>query len=130
MIAEYLLPKLQQRFPNRGLKAGVPPEPCAAFPAAHPEVGNIEICDDGDELTVYVGELSHGHFSNYDDNLTADQKAEIIAEKVAEFLEDLFADRIVIWRSFGGSGGWYHVGHAGLAKIIPKTKFVWSGPMP
>jgi hypothetical protein len=130
MISDFLIPMLRQRFPSRGLRTGVPPEPCAVFPATHPEVGDVVISDDGYELTLEAGNFTHSHFANYDDKLSETQKAERIAEDVAEFLEELFADRIILWGSHAGSGGWYardagpsHVsrGHGEL--------YVWSGPV-
>ena len=88
MIADILIPKLQERFADRGMRVNSPPSPCAVFPAIHHEVGNIEIYDDGDEVTVVAGNFTHGHFSNYDDKLSDQEKAERIAEQDACFLED------------------------------------------
>ncbi len=67
------------------------------FPAVHPAVGNLEIYDDGNELTLVAGNFTHGHFSNYDENLSVDQKESAIVDAVVSFLEDLFADRVVLW---------------------------------
>ena len=94
MISDFLIPKLRQRFPNHGIKVGVPPEPCAVFPAVHPEVGDVVISDDGYELTLEAGNFTHSHFSNYDESLSETQKAECIAEDVAQFLDELLADRV------------------------------------
>src|SRR5262245_48711562 len=102
MISDVLIPKLQQRFSGRGLRVGSAPSPFAVFPAAHPEVGDVQIYDDGDELTLVAGNFTHGHFSNYEDALSAKQKAEQVSEDVVNFLEDLFADRIVLWGSHKG----------------------------
>jgi hypothetical protein len=130
MISDSLIPKLQQRFPSRGLKVGAPPQPCATFPAIHPEVGDVVISDDGYELTLEAGNFTHSHFSNYDNSLSETQKAERIAEDVSQFLEELFADRVILWGSHAGSGGWYprdaepselFSGHGEL--------YVWSGPI-
>ena len=134
MISDVLIPQLQQRFPNRGLRISTPPGPCAVFPAIHADVGDIEIHDDGDELTVVAGNFTHGHFSNYDSDLSPDEKAKIIADEVVAFLENLFADRIVLWGSHHGSGGWYSRGGetdniTGLFKERGK-EYVWSGPLP
>jgi hypothetical protein len=131
MIFDFLIPKLRQRFPGHGLKVGMPPAPCAVFPAIHPEVGDVVISDDRYELTLQAGNFTHSHFSNYEDNLSEEQKAERIAEDVAQFLEELFADRVILWGSHNGGGGWYprdaqppraSDGHGEL--------YVWSGPMP
>jgi hypothetical protein len=128
MISDVLIPKLQKSFPERGLRIAPPPSPCAIFPALHPDVGSIEIYDDGDELTVIAGNFTHGHFSNYDEKLSVQQKAEKITEAVVHFLEDLFADQIVLWGSHQGGGGWYKRGEDPAWEHDTK-EFVWSGPI-
>jgi hypothetical protein len=131
MISAVLIPKLQQRFPDRGLHIGAPPSPCAVFPGGHPEVGDVQIYDDGDEVTLIAGNFTHGHFSSYDDTLSPEQKAEDISEDVASFLEDLFADRIVLWGAHDRAGGWYKVADEPSAFWAHgEQKYLWSGPLP
>jgi hypothetical protein len=133
MLSDYLIPKLQERFPGRGLRIGRPPDPCAVFPAMHPEVGDVVIQDDGSELTLIAGNFTHGHFSNYDTKLTQQQKEERIAEDVVRFLEDLFADRIALWGSHRGVGGWCKrdlPSESELRLLMDRAKkCVWSGPI-
>jgi hypothetical protein len=128
MISAVLIPKLQQRFPDRGLRIGSPPSPCAVFPAIHPEVGDIEVYDDGDELTVVAGKFTHGHFSNYDEQLSGEQKAEKLSTEVVDFLEALFSDQIVLWGSHQGAGGWYPRDGTHAWKT-ERGEYVWSGPL-
>src|SRR5262245_35291489 len=130
MISRVLIPRLQLRFPDRDLCVGSSPSPCAVFPAIHPDVGDIQIYDDGDELTLVAGNFTHGHFSNYDDNLSPEQKAEEITAQVVEFLEDLFADRIVLWGSHDRSGGWYNIGGDNPDWAKDEKKYLWSGGLP
>jgi hypothetical protein len=127
MIAEILIPTLRHRFPVRHMRVGSPPAPCAVFPCIHLDVGDIQIYDDGDELTVVAGKFTHGHFSNYD-ALSAEQKAHQITDDVVAFLDDLFADRIVLWGSHEGSGGWHKREAASTLHKSAKS-YVWSGPM-
>jgi hypothetical protein len=130
MISDVLIPKLRERFADRGLQVGVPPEPCAVFTAINPDVGDIVISDDGFELTLEAGRFTHSHFYNYDQDLSETEKAERISEDVVQFLDDLFADRIVLWGSNDSSGGWY-------PRDEPRSGFwsgrgelyVWSGPL-
>ena len=129
MITSLLIPKLKQRFPGRGLRQEPPPAPCALFPAAHPEVGDILLYDDGDEVTVVAGNFTHSHICNYEDDLTLEEKAEKIVEDVADFLEDMFADRIVLWGSHKGGGGWYFAEDPRGAPRKHDTEYVWSGPL-
>lgn len=134
MIFDYLVPKLNEHFPNRGLRVETSPEARVIFPCVHPEVGDIEIHDDGDELTVCAGNFTHGHFSNYNEKLSKEQKAEQIAENVITFLKDVFADQIVFWGSHRGGGGWHQRSQSN--KFIrtgsfaeAKKEYVWSGPL-
>jgi len=130
MISDFLIPRLQQRFAGRGLKVGVPPEPCAVFPAIHTQVGDVVISDDGYEVTLEAGNFTHSHFSNYNHNLSEAQRCEQIAEDVAQFLEELFTDRVVLWGSHASSGGWFPRGErsSGLFRAHGEL-YVWSGPL-
>ena len=67
----------------------------------------MAIYDDGDELTVYVDDLTHGHFAEYAEGLSESERAGRIVEAVAEFLDALFADRVVVWGQHNTGGGWY-----------------------
>jgi len=135
MIFDYLIPKLKEHFPNQGLLVESSPEARVVFSCMHPEVGDIEIHDDGDELTVYAGNFTHSHFSNYDEKLSKEQKAAQIAEDAVTFLKDVFADRIVFWGSHHVIGGWHQRGESNeflRTGILGKSKkeYVWSGPLP
>ena len=133
VIRDALLPVLRERFPGRGLREGAPPGPVAVFPPAHPEVGPVEIYDDGDEVSIFVGTITHLHIGPW----TAGPEPvectpEAMAEDVASFLEDLFADRTLLWRSASGSGGSLpREGECPLTLLGPGDEtFVWSGPVP
>ena len=63
-LSDNLIPKLLASFPDRDLRLHQGNQPVATFPAAHPEVGDLQISDDEDELTISVGSLTHGHFQN------------------------------------------------------------------
>ena len=58
MIRDALLPVLRERFRDRGLRESGPPGPLAAFPAAHPPVGDLLIQADGGKATIYVGDVT------------------------------------------------------------------------
>jgi len=62
-LSQKLKPRLLAGFPDWGLRLHEGKEPVASFPAAHPEVGDLRIDDDGDELTISVGQLTHGYFA-------------------------------------------------------------------
>ena len=131
MIRDALIPMLRQRFSNEKLMVGVPPGPIVIFLAKHPSVGALEICDDGDEATIYIGEITHGHFNPYNEELSQEEVEKQVTEDVIDFLEDLFADRILLWKSkTRGSGGWQHLNYAEQPIEVDRDSeyYVWSGP--
>jgi hypothetical protein len=127
-IRDVLLPALRQRFPDRPFAEGVPPQPVAIFQAEHPAVGDLQILDDGHEVTLVIGPHTHSHFNPYDATLTSAQLAEEVTESVLNFLTDLFADRVLIWSIPGRSGGWSLL--TGQSSRIPSEacRLIWSGP--
>ena len=129
MLSSKLLPVLRERFPNRGLVEAKAPGPCATFPGIHPGIQGVSIYDDGDELTVVVEDLTHGHFAEYDDNLLAEERERRIVDAVVEFLNDLFADQVVVWGKANVGGGWHRVGESTWGVPSGIKEYVWSGPL-
>jgi hypothetical protein len=138
VLSQLLLPVLRERFPDRGLVVSEPPEPCAMFPGTHPGIRGVSVYDDGDELTLCVDDLTHGHFSEYTDGLSKPEQEQRIVESAVEFLEALFADKVVVWGQ-QHMGGWYRPewSDAGSNTVLqiggtggkaPVQEFVWSGP--
>jgi hypothetical protein len=125
-LIDLLVPMLRTRFPDLAFigPSGQPPQ--LTIPASHPDVGDIVLQDDDEEITVFLGHFTHRHFSNYDEIQTT-EKEQIIAEDVVRFLEDLFADRIVMWGSHRGMGGSHPIDSHSLLSLGRK-KYVWSGP--
>lgn len=98
---------------------------------ASPAIGDVTVYSDSDELTVYVGEHTHCHFSLYmhQDRPTAEAADAVVAETLA-FLSDLFADRIVVWsRSDAGvpSGGTFHRDMEPELLEPGAKAYLWSG---
>jgi hypothetical protein len=130
MITEKLIPRLRERFPNQSMKFGVPPAALVVISAAHPEVGDVQIFDEGTELTLVAGNFTHGHFSDFNSK-SADEAERNIVDHVVQFLERLFADEIVMWGSQRGSGGWYLRGQSKVDQTLKPSGplYVWSGPL-
>jgi hypothetical protein len=127
-LSEKLIPRLRARFPERGLRVHEGKEPVASFPAAHPEVGDLRIDDDGDELTISVGQLTHGHFTPKEYQLPSQETQEDLIERVLEFLDLVFNDQI----EFGTAdraGSWYARGEEPIGQWPNRRRFVWSGPI-
>lgn len=134
-IAHLLLAEFAHRFPDRTFRADAPPQPVATFPAAHPDVGEVSVWDDGGEATVAVGDITHGHFDCYDEGLSAIDRRRRVANDVAKFLELLFSDRVLLWHSPGPnprSGGWQVIDASSSYSIMDggDVTYLWSGPTP
>jgi hypothetical protein len=128
-LSEKLIPRLQARFPNRGLRLHEGKRPFASFPAAHPEVGDLRIDDDGNELTISVGGLTHGHFSATNDQPLSHEEEARIIDRSMQFLDEVFNDEIEFWVADKKIGGWHP---RGAEPIVPRPnmrRFVWSGPV-
>jgi hypothetical protein len=98
----------------------------------HPDVGSIDIQDDDDEITVFIGNFTHWHVGCYEDKLSETQKAKSIAEDIAEFLQNLFDDKIIMWGCHEKGGGFYVKGNKPNSKSWLGTQhkeWVWSGPV-
>jgi hypothetical protein len=136
-IREILAPMLSERFPDRGLQLGSAPDPIAVFPAAHPEVGAASVWEgSGFGADVAVGDVARDHFFNpYEEERATPVAAEGIARNVLRFLEELFADRLLMWRSTDGrTKGWRERGEAGhTAPLVVDDRayytYIWSRPL-
>lgn len=106
---------------------GHTPDPCITFPAKHSQVGDIQIFDDGDEITLVAGHFTHGHFSNYED-IADIEKAKKISEDVADFLNKVFSDQVVFWGSHKHGGGWRTLDSVNTYQRKHPEEYVWSGP--
>lgn len=126
-LADVLIPKLREKFPDRGLVVGT--NPCACFPAAHANFGDIVIYDEGEEFTLVAGRFTHGHFSSWDDERPYDMRVESIVDAVIDFLQIVFADGYVFWGSHDRGGGW-RLRDAPESNHVVAPSFVWSGPLP
>ena len=131
MIRDRLIPALQERFPSESFAFAEPPEPIASIPARYPALGRVDIYDDGTEATVDIPDVTHGHFSCYDDNLTLDQHEASITADVIDFLEALFADHVLLYRAVNrSSGGWERLDYRPKSEAIRDDReyFLWSRP--
>ena len=128
-LSEFVLPLIRARFSAQGMRE--PAEgPFAVFPATHPDVGDIELYDDGGEVVIGVGNFTHCHFTSYDLTGSESEKAVRIANDIVSFLDDIFSERVEFWGSHSGSGGVRRRGPQGeLHKATSGTSaYVWSGP--
>ncbi len=89
------------------------------IPCDNPEIVAIEVQNDLDELIVFVGNFTHGHFDCYDESLSPVEKEQDIAEQVLEFLSDVFSNKVEFYHSKSGGGGWRPAGTG------PENSFTW-----
>lgn len=131
MIRDRLIPALKAQFPEWEIDFSPEAPAIAAFPALQPAVGRVLIYDDGDEATVAIEHITHGHFSPHDAGLSDDEREKIIVEDVIGFLRALFADRVLLSVSANrGFGGWSRLDLCkGPVHLSPSLSyFLWSRP--
>ena len=104
------------------------------IPARHPDVGDLLITPDDDEITVFVGNFTHRHFTPY--AATADHAGSSIEDCVrdtVEYVRGILNDQWILWAYPGGAGGSYLIGSEAepSADAPPDEdviRYVWSGP--
>lgn len=126
-----VLKALQARFPDRNVQRGRDSAEVAFVPSAHPGFGDLSITMDSEEITVFVGNITHCHFE-YDASL-ADDPARTVAmpEALLRFLAELFSDRRVVWKAFGPlvGGSYLRRDAEPVRSGLIVRRFVWSGPL-
>jgi hypothetical protein len=125
-LAEQLVATLSARFDSAKVEQDSEGEISVRFTAAHPAVGDVIAAVEGDEVTVYIGDITHGHFNRFDDE--PERGNVIAAEEVAAFLTELFADRVLLWTGRIG-GGWQMLDEGERAYQKGQHTYVWSGPL-
>lgn len=138
MLSEVVTSYLKERIPERieEVSTGEERSPFIRIKATETDFGDIELYDDGDEVTIFFGRFTHSHFSNYDD-IPLDEKEAQIAEDVYDVLKSTFDDELEFWGSHQGSGGFRGVDYGSnrkqgilsrlFARGDSKTFYRWSG---
>lgn len=106
-------------------------------PAKCPDVGDLVINFDDDEITVEIEGITHCHFTPYEasDSYEA-YTIENCVRDVVSFVKEVVRDEWILWRSPVGAGGCYRIGtkcelYPGASAVGQSAeKFVWSGPLP
>ncbi|MCA3154602.1 MAG: DUF2784 domain-containing protein [bacterium] len=90
-LSNALIPMLEQSFSHVPMRLHPNARTLAVFTPNHLEIDEVAILDDGDELTVNLGNYgSHIHFRNDDDSLSDSAKAHDVAQQCVNFLRELF----------------------------------------
>jgi hypothetical protein len=75
----------------------------ASLPMPNRE-GDLLLYDDGDEITVFLGDITHCHFSQEylgDGQYSPETEA---CEELLDYLKDLFADRVIFYHRRNRTG--------------------------
>lgn len=129
MLAQHLVPLLQEQFGFEAFTIGH--NPLITFPATCLEVGDLRIFEVGAEGRIEVGDLTHGHFYSFGSYPTPEEAAQELAENILDFVREVFANRVVFWRTKGGNtGGWFIIEDS--EEVVspvqqPTEMFFWSG---
>ena len=130
-IRDLLVPAIKEAFPNLPFSFSTSGNLVATLRAPFPEIGELQIYDDGEEATVGVSEVTHLHFNPLDATLTGERRARRIAEEVMGFLRALFADQVLLFRTPNrGEGGWQRLDVSSKLPALDSGReyFLWSGP--
>lgn len=131
MLLSAMIKVMERRFPEIEFSINEQ-DHLISIPSKHKEVGSIDIQDDYDELTVFVGNFTHWHVGCYEVGLSEEQKADSVAEDVADFLGDMFSNKIIMWGCHQKGGGCYLKGEKPNSKSwlgAQHREWVWSGPL-
>jgi hypothetical protein len=136
-VCDILVPVLVERFSDRGLRLGAPPDPIALFPAKHPDVGDVRVWAEPYSARLAVGEIVWEHFNLnlWEPELDIKQASDRIANDVVRFLQELFTDRLLFWQSIDGKkAAWRErgdVGYSGPLVIDDRLyrTYLWSAPL-
>ena len=118
---------MNEKFPNQFKTESVNNHLFIVFPAKNFDFGDVDIQEEYQgSYIVTIGKFSHQHFDEYEG--TDDEMATNAAIAVADFLENLFADRIICYGSHEGGGGCYWKGDEENSWADDDDDlFVWSG---
>ena len=129
MLSHAVSTALMERFGDK-VRIDLSSTQFASFEPKHPDVGSVIIEEDGNELIVFVGNITHGHFGSYEDSLSPAEHEAVIIHELIGFLEDLFEDRYLVFKGRWG-GGWAPVEDVTEKKLHSRRRrwFKWSGPL-
>jgi hypothetical protein len=123
---------LKERYPNVAFTFSDSSQPFASVVCPVSEMGRLDIYDDGDEATIDISEITHGHFNPYE-TMSEPDRDKWVTEAVTSFLDALFADRVLLYRTPNRHMGGWQVHDDRIDRTVPlsgfehRQCFVWSG---
>ena len=106
------------------------------IPEASPDVGELVVWNDGDELTVGVGKISHHHFSTWDFNgVPQSEQVQRASARAIEWIEAIISERVRFRVEYEGdrviAGSWWSAdrddGGRWLKRTTRAIEYTWSG---
>jgi hypothetical protein len=132
LLFDIIAPKLEQRFQGRGMRREAGSTLRVIFPAINSSVGDLEILDEGNDVTLIYGKFTHDTFGvdRYPPN-TESEIAELdeTVECFLRHLEALFCDRVVMWRESSTDFGFCELSRDDEWLPSGRRYYVWSGPL-
>ena len=123
MLYEAMIKEIETTFSS--LKFTVNEEnKLISIPSIHKEIGSIDIQDDYEELTIFVGDFTHWHCGYFDGKPENSEGIKEIVSEVSEYLRDMFNDKIFMWGNAMKGGGSQLI-EEGFK--TDKQGYVWSG---
>ena len=128
---------LRKRFMKRlralGIEYTVDSDGALRVPARHASVGDLIASFENAEISVFIGEITHCHFTpgSCGEIDSADSIEECVSS-AGRYVRDVLADKYVLWTAGGGVagvGGSYHVEHPIDTPTPRASSFLWSGPI-
>lgn len=105
MLKQFVSSELKKRFPGIEVEYGAgDTNTIATIPPIHPSWAPIVLRDDHVEVTVFYGHFTHNHYKYFGEDISADARAQAIAEEVVEELALVFDDQIAFWQKRYSSG--------------------------
>ena len=90
------------------------------------------IVDDGDEFTVYIGDITHCYFELDDELESSELAAAQAVAAVVDFVEAILTERMEFYGggTYGGSRLRSEKPRSWLSRLLLGSKtYVWSGPV-
>jgi hypothetical protein len=134
-MSESLATLMARRLREAGIALAAADAESLRIPARAPAVGDIFVSFEGGQVSVFLGDITHRHFTPYE----ADDKFpgctdEQAATDAAHFIREVVEDKWVIWCWRDGRGGCFKPGgddEESADSPLPGEEvmyFRWSGP--
>jgi hypothetical protein len=116
----------------RRLKIDFSSEPDGALriAARHPAVGDMIVGFDDSEVSVFIGQITHCHFTpGACGDISASDSIEECVTESARYIHEVVSDEWVLWRYPSGAGGSYSDANSIDSPGGDAEQFRWSGPL-